>query len=82
LKDLHKVVEHPERLNNRLLEKRHCQEGILLSICRKREEETQNLSRGLSVCVISRWIAPVSAAKDFARSAGVGRILCGFKDRS
>jgi hypothetical protein len=38
LKDLHWVVEHPERLSKRLLEQEDCQEGIIFSICGRRKE--------------------------------------------
>jgi hypothetical protein len=48
LKDLHRVVEHPERLNNRLLEQTECQEGIIFLHLREKEEGIIFL-RGLSL---------------------------------
>jgi hypothetical protein len=38
LKDLRRVVEHPERHNNRLFEQTECQEGIIFLHLREKEE--------------------------------------------
>jgi hypothetical protein len=48
LRDLHRVVEHPDRLSKRLLEKTESQEAVTFSICRRKEERQKSL-RGLSV---------------------------------
>jgi len=43
LEDLHRVVEHPDRLSKRLLEQTERQEGITFSIYRRREERQNPL---------------------------------------
>jgi hypothetical protein len=49
LGDLHRVVEHPDRLSKRLLEQRDSQEGIqVFSICGRRKLKIKSL-RGLSI---------------------------------
>jgi hypothetical protein len=47
LRDLHRVVEHPDRLRKRFLEKMENQQEVFILHLRRREEG-QNLPRGLS----------------------------------
>jgi hypothetical protein len=47
LKDLHWVVEHPERLSKRFLEQIESQEGILFSISGRRKTKSP---KGFECC--------------------------------
>jgi hypothetical protein len=38
-RDLHKVIEHPERLNKRFLDQKNSQEGITFYSRRRKEKE-------------------------------------------